>query len=176
MKATYRKKLLFRAWMGLPLAVGVILAGTRGAFCEERIPSLDQLLSLAAENHPDVVTAKARVALAEAKLNAARLEAVRQVIALRSDYDSRKRVVEVAKLQFTKSEADSKRARALAATAAIDVPAVEAAELQAGKARQELIDAQAGLARAEVELRQLVERMMAAPAKGGKSAARAAAR
>ena len=40
------------------------------------------------ENHPDIVAAKAKVALAEAELNATRLQVTRQLIALWGNRDS----------------------------------------------------------------------------------------
>jgi hypothetical protein len=43
---------------------------------------LDKMLASAMDNHPDIVAAKAKVALAEAELNAMRLQVARQIIAL----------------------------------------------------------------------------------------------
>jgi hypothetical protein len=63
------------------IAMGLILvlAATDCVYADE---SLDQMLSAAMENHPDIVAARARVALAEAELNATRLQVARQIIAL----------------------------------------------------------------------------------------------
>jgi hypothetical protein len=55
--------------------------------------SLDQLLSTALENHPDIVAAKAKVALAEAELNAARLQVARELIGLWGDKNSQEAAV-----------------------------------------------------------------------------------
>ena len=60
------------------MTVGMInLAAAAGA-----LPSQDQALSQALENHPEIVAAKAKVALAEAELYGKRVEVSRQVLTL----------------------------------------------------------------------------------------------
>jgi hypothetical protein len=51
---------------------------------------LEQVLAEALENHPEILAAKAKLALAEAQLNSARLEVARQVIALAADIENQK--------------------------------------------------------------------------------------
>jgi hypothetical protein len=65
----------------IAISMGLVLtlSGTGRLFADE---SLDQLLATAMESHPDIVAAKAKVTLAEAELNAARLQVARQLIAL----------------------------------------------------------------------------------------------
>lgn len=72
-------------------SIGLVLALS----CANRTfadDSLEQFLTAAMENHPDVVAAKAKVALAEAELNATRLQVARQIINLwgnrNSQYDA----------------------------------------------------------------------------------------
>jgi hypothetical protein len=75
--------------------IGSVLATADAgrAFADE---SLDQLLASSMENHPDIVAAKAKVALAEAELNAMRLQVARQLIALWANRDSQHLAVEMA--------------------------------------------------------------------------------
>ena len=63
------------------ISIGLIflLAGSSYLIADE---SLDKMLASAMDNHPDIVAAKAKVALAEAELNAMRLQVARQIIAL----------------------------------------------------------------------------------------------
>jgi len=65
----------------IAVTFGLILAlsGAQRVYADE---SLDKMLTTAMENHPDIVAAKAKVALAEAELNATRLQVARQIIAL----------------------------------------------------------------------------------------------
>jgi hypothetical protein len=81
--------------------IGLVLAsaGAGRSFADE---SLDQLLATAMENHPDIVAAKAKVALAEAELNATRLQVARQLIALWGNRDSQRLAVEMATEQNRK--------------------------------------------------------------------------
>jgi hypothetical protein len=71
----------------------LVVAGAGRAFADE---SLDQLLASSMENHPDIVAAKAKVTLAEAELNAMRLQVARQLIALWGNRDSQHLAVEMA--------------------------------------------------------------------------------
>lgn len=80
----------------IAISMGVVLAlsGAKRAFADE---SLDKILATAMDNHPDIVAAKAKVALAEAELNATRLQVARQVITLWGEKNSR--AVAVGKIQ-----------------------------------------------------------------------------
>jgi hypothetical protein len=64
----------------LCLVLALAVAGSGRA--EEELPSQDQALAGALENHPEIVAAKAKVALVNAELYGKRIEVSRQVIGL----------------------------------------------------------------------------------------------
>src|SRR5262245_18077686 len=64
------------------LALVVVTAVLSELACADELPSQDQALARALENHPDIVAAKAKVALAEAELYGKRMEVSRQVLGL----------------------------------------------------------------------------------------------
>ena len=79
------KKLALVCTTAVLIGLVYAAAGPGVALAEE---SLDQLLTTALENHPDIVAAKAKVALAEAELNAARLQVAKELIALWGEKNS----------------------------------------------------------------------------------------
>jgi hypothetical protein len=128
------------------ISIGLILAsaGAGRAFADE---SLDQLLATSMENHPDIVAAKAKVALAEAELNATRLQVARQLIALWGDRDSHQLAVDMATEQ-------NKRLAAL--------PPNTADNETKSRVAQSLKDATIKLEQAEAEIKFLSEKAIPA--------------
>jgi hypothetical protein len=126
--------------------IGLVLAsaGAGRAFADE---SLDQLLATAMENHPDIVAAKAKVALAEAELNATRLQVARELIALWGNRDSQHLAVEMATEQ-------NKRLSAL--------PPNTADNETKSRVAQNLKDATIKLEQAEAEIKFLSEKAIPA--------------
>jgi hypothetical protein len=72
----------------------LVSGGTNPVYAED---SLEQLLSKAMENHPDIVAAKAKVTLAEAELNTTRLQVARQIITLWGNRETQKSIVQKAR-------------------------------------------------------------------------------
>jgi hypothetical protein len=62
------------------VALIVLIGSTANADRAYADESLDKLLAAAMENNPEIVTAKAKVVLAQAELNATRLQVARQII------------------------------------------------------------------------------------------------
>jgi outer membrane protein TolC len=65
--------------MGLAI-IGLVIIGANRLSAEEPLPSQDQAIARAVEKHPDIVAAKAKLALAESELNSKRMEISRQVL------------------------------------------------------------------------------------------------
>lgn len=122
--------------------LALALLSASDARSEPPIPSLEQMLTDALEHHPEIVAAKAKVALAEAQLNTKRLEVTRQIVALRGAWEIQKQTVEQAQRLFARADAMNKSGT------------ISSEEFE--KARGALIDAQAKLAQLETELRYLI--------------------
>jgi hypothetical protein len=77
----------------IAISMGLVFAasGANHLYADD---SLEELLSKAMENHPEVVAAKAKVTLAEAELNTTRLQVARQIIALWGNRDAQVRLVQ----------------------------------------------------------------------------------
>jgi hypothetical protein len=94
--------------LAVAVSVGLILAVTSAGRAKAD-ESLDQLISTALESHPDIVAAKAKVALAEAELNAARLQVARQMIALWSEKKSQEAAMNGLQAQINNTNDAMKR-------------------------------------------------------------------
>jgi hypothetical protein len=83
------------------ICIGLIfaVAGSGRVFADE---SLDQLLSSAMEKNPEIVTAKAKVALAEAELNAIRMKVANQIISQRNALEKQRNIVKIDKETYGK--------------------------------------------------------------------------
>jgi hypothetical protein len=90
------------------VSIGIVFAslGANRTFADE---SLDQLLATAMEKHPDIVAAKAKVTLAEAELNAARLQVARQLIALWGEKNTQTTTVDQIEQQLKTNLEPNKR-------------------------------------------------------------------
>ncbi len=72
----------FLSHVSIKCCIALALSAVGMARGDEALPSQDQALARALENHPDIVAAKAKVALAEAELYGKRIEVSRQVLGL----------------------------------------------------------------------------------------------
>ncbi len=135
----------FLSSRSIKLCLILALAAIGSASAEEGLPTQDQALALALENHPDIVAAKAKVALANAELYGKRIEVSRQVIAI---YGSLKKL----ELQVDVAKAAMNRAKAAAETSTGTVGEAKAAEA-------ELALASSQREQAERELRLLVGKL-----------------
>jgi len=147
---------VFARWMAIPGVVALVWACGGGALGEQPVPSLDTLLSTGVENHPTVVTGKAKVALAEAELNSARFEVTRQVIALRGDYDAQVQGLSGAEMQLQAASQNLDAARAAVEKRVVDKKVLTDAELKQAEAVSALINAKAQVARLATELQRLI--------------------
>jgi hypothetical protein len=71
-----------KQFLNLVVLVAATAVIVSTATAGDDLPSQDQALTRALENHPDIVAAKAKVALAEAELYGKRIEVSRQVLGL----------------------------------------------------------------------------------------------
>ena len=147
---------VFARWMAIPGVVALVWAWAGGALGEPPVPSLETLLSTGVENHPTVVTGKAKVALAEAELNSARFEVTRQVIALRGDYDAQVQGLSGAEMQLQAASQNLDAARAAVEKRVVDKKVLTDAELKQAEAVSALINAKAQVARLATELQRLI--------------------
>jgi len=113
----------------------------------EPIPAtLDQAIADAMENYPEIVTAKAKLKLAEAELNGKRMEAAGKVIDLWGECRKQAELVNLARTQFGRVEELHKIGGAGGEDAAYDA------------ARKNLIEAEAKQSQMESELRYLIRK------------------
>jgi outer membrane protein TolC len=70
---------VLREILGLAIIV-LLMIGASRLSAEEPLPSQDEAIARAVENHPDIIAAKAKLALAESELNGKRMEISRQVL------------------------------------------------------------------------------------------------
>jgi len=120
---------------------------------EEALPSQDQALARALENHPDIVAAKAKVTLAEAELYGKRMNVSRQVLGLYGSLKHLDACIDVAKVALTRSKAELERTRQLAAGGQADQTTAEKATAAVETAEAELVQAIGQREQAEKELR-----------------------
>ncbi|MCX5670179.1 MAG: hypothetical protein NTU94_02510 [Planctomycetota bacterium] len=147
---------VFARWMAIPGVVALVWAWAGGALGEQPVPSLDTLLSTGVENHPTVVTARAKVALAEAELNSARFEVTRQVIALHGDYDAQVQGLNGLEMQLQAASQNLGAARAAVEKEVVGREVLTDAELKQAEAVSALINAKAQVARLATELQRLI--------------------
>jgi hypothetical protein len=68
-----------RELIGLAI-IAMLVIGANRLSAEEPLPSQDEAITRAVENHPDILAAKAKLALAESELNGKRIDVSRQVL------------------------------------------------------------------------------------------------
>lgn len=146
----------FVRWATFPGIVAVVWAWAGGAFGQQAVPSLEALLSQGVENHPTVMAAKAKVALAEAEVDTARFEVSRQIIALRGEYDTLMQGMDRAQMRLRTASQDLEAARALVEAGSADRKAAADAELGVVEATGALISTKAKLAGLGAELERML--------------------
>ncbi len=164
-----------RFLFNLPIKICVVLAlaAVGSARAEEALPSQDQALASALENHPDVVAAKAKVALANAELYGKRIEVSRQILGLYGSLKKLDAQIDASKTILSQSKAEVERLKEAEAKGVLD-PSTKnnvAAEARAAEAR--LVQAIGQREQAEKELRLLIG--TASPAADAKSPNKATA-
>jgi hypothetical protein len=123
---------------------------------DEALPAQDQGLARALENHPDIVAAKAKVALVEAELYGKRMEVSRQVLGLYGNLKTMDSQIDAAKAALTHSKAQLDGASKAYESGAADqsTKLQLAAVVQAAEGK--LVELTTQRERAEKELRLLV--------------------
>jgi predicted outer membrane protein len=104
----------FHSGLSINLCIVMVLAAVGSARADDALPSQDQALVRALENHPDIVAAKAKVALAEAELYGKRMEVSRHILALYGSLKMLDAEIEASKAAFQRSSEsqESKQAEA----------------------------------------------------------------
>lgn len=143
-------------WMAIPGVLAVVWSWAGGALAEETVPSLETLLSAGVENHPTVVAAKAKVALAQAELNNTRFEVSRQIIAMRGEYDTRVQDFAKAEMNLRAATQNLETAKAMRAQGTVSAQTVTDAELMLDETRSAMIGAKAKMTGPAMELQRLI--------------------
>src|SRR5262245_3789504 len=138
------------------LCVVMVLFGVDAARGDEALPSQDEALARALENHPDIVAAKAKVALAEAELYGKRMEVSRQVLELFGNLKRLELSVDVSKAALTRSKAEFDRLKAIVESGAADRSTKDKVAAEVQTAEAELVHAVSQREQAEKELRLLM--------------------
>ncbi len=88
--------------------IAMLVIGANRLSAEEPLPSQDEAITRAVENHPDIVAAKAKLALAESELNGKRMDVSRQILQSYSNLKNSeaqasaiKAKLEAAKIEFS---------------------------------------------------------------------------
>jgi Outer membrane efflux protein len=154
--------------------ISMLVIGANRLAAEEPLPSQDEAITRAVENHPDILAAKAKLALAESELNGKRMDVSRQILQSYSNLKNSeaqasaiKAKLEAAKIEFS-----------IASKAANSVPGavsdVDRERLRADVQTQEAALVQTMLQREQTdkELRLLIGKTSAtAPSAGSQSKA-----
>ena len=147
-----RARLVVSSLAFIVAAVGTI-GLTRAA---DELPSQDQALARALENHPDIVAAKAKVALVEAELYGKRMEVSRQVLGHYGGLKALDAQIEAAKASLNQSRADLKQTNKAVADGATDQSATEKLTAAVLVAEGKLVQAMAQREQVGKELRLLI--------------------
>jgi len=138
MTVSNRIKSSFRRVLGGLLMAALFLGPTSRGKGAEPETTLDQSLNQAMDKNPEIIAAKAKVALAQAQLNSTRLEVARQLIALWNDRQAQENAVKLAQEHLKR--VDQSHTSAIATADELD------------NAKGALIDAEAKASRTKAEL------------------------
>jgi hypothetical protein len=94
--------------MSIHLCLVLALAAVGATRADDALPSQDEGLAGALENHPEVVAAKAKVAMANAELYGKRIEVSRQVIGLYGNLKKLDAQIDVAKVALVGAKQSAK--------------------------------------------------------------------
>ena len=120
--------------LSIKLCIAMALSAVCSARADEALPSQDQALARALENHPDIVAAKAKVALAEAELYGKRIEVSRQVLGLYGSLRKLESQVDASEAALDQSKLSAEKGGALA----VEVQTAEAEVVQAINQREQM--------------------------------------
>jgi Outer membrane efflux protein len=157
----------FVSRLSIKLCVVMLLSAVGLARGDEALPSQDQALARALENHPDIVAAKAKVSLAEAELYGKRIEVSRQVLELYGMLKKLELQAEVSKAALTRSKAEFERLKVVVENGVADQSTKYKVAAEVQTAEAELVHAVSQREQAEKELRLLIG--SASPAADAKS-------
>jgi hypothetical protein len=150
---------MHRFLFNLPIELCIILAlaAVGSVRAEEALPSQDQALAGALENHPDIVAAKAKVELANAELYGRRIEVSRQVLSLYGSLKQLDAQIEASKAALKRSNAEIARVKeAEAKGGAVDPLTKNNPVVEARAAEAQLVQSIGQREQAEKELRLLI--------------------
>ena len=146
MTATNASRLGPRRW-AVGAAVIAIFMASSGSLLGA--PSLEDLLNQAMEGHPAILLAKAKVAQAQAELGTVQAEVIRQLIALRGEYEAQEKALAKVKQQADAAQQGLDKAKTG------DLKDLVEAEAKREAATTALAEADAKLSRLNTELDQL---------------------
>jgi hypothetical protein len=146
MTATNAGRLGPRRWAAGAAVVAIFMASSGGLL---GAPSLEDLLNQAMEGHPAILLAKAKVAQAQAELGTVQAEVIRQLIALRGEYEAQEKALAKAKQQADAAQQGLDKAKTG------DLKDLVEAEAKREAAATALAEADAKLSRLNTELDQL---------------------
>jgi hypothetical protein len=129
-------------------------SSTSGAAADEIPATLDETLARAMETNPDIVTATAKLRLAEAELNNTRAEVAGKAITLWGERQTLKELLQVARGRFERVEKLHKNGTIGGEDGTFE------------RARTDLIEAEAKRSRSDTELRYLIGRSVPAALRG----------
>jgi hypothetical protein len=142
--------------LSINLCFVMVLSAIGSASADEALPSQDQALARALENHPDIIAAKAKVSLAEAELYGKRMEVSRQVLGLYSSLKKLDLQVVVSKATLNQSKAEFERLKLAVESGKPEQSGKNKLAVEVQTAEAELVHAINQREQAEKELRLLV--------------------
>lgn len=146
MTATNAGRLGLKAWAAGAAVIAILLASSGSLL---GAPSLEDLLAQAMEGHPAILLAKAKVAQAQAELGTVQAEVIRQLIALRGEYEVHEKALAKVKQQADAAQQGLDKAKTG------DLKDLVEAEAKREAATTALAEADAKLSRLNTELDQL---------------------
>jgi hypothetical protein len=150
--------------ISVKLCTVVVLSAFGSARADEALPKQDEALARALENHPDIVAAKAKVALAEAELYGKRMEVSRQVLELFGNLKRLELSTVVSKAALTRFKAEFDRLDTVVKTGGATESEKAKATADVQTAEAELVHAVSQREQVEKELRLLIGSAVSPPA------------
>jgi hypothetical protein len=138
------------------LVVVAMVSVSLSARAEEALPSQDQAVARALENHPEIVAAKAKVALVEAELYGKRIEVSRQVLGLYGSLKMLDAQIDATKASLEQARREQNLLDNRGAAGAITEMDRERAAGTVRAAEGKLVEAMGRREQAEKELRLLI--------------------
>jgi hypothetical protein len=162
----------FLSRLPIDLCIVLMLAGVGSARADEALPNQDQALARALENHPDIVAAKAKVALAEAELYGKRMEVSRHVLGLYGSLKMLDAQVDASKASLNRSKSEFERLKLAVENGRPEQSTKAKLAVEVQTAQTQLVQTISQREQAEKELRLLIG--TASPATEAKSPSKVA--